>query len=230
MVCAQKGYPVVVTMSESFSIERCKLMRFLGAKVVLTPGAGRGLGIVAKTIELAEKHGWFFTCQFENEANADMHSMTGDFQEIAHAGGTVIFKAHTTEKGEWFYSIAIAGTRPVPMMMIGLWALSPGLVVASLPMGGMGSGMPPTPLPGCLAVYMIGDSEGRFGHHCPRCGGYWRSGPWPNLCPYCATMAQSYSFLSNAQQRYVTALLCGAAGMVVSQRPGGCGHQHGRSG
>jgi cysteine synthase A len=76
MVCAQKGYPLVVTMAESFSIERRKLMRFLGAKVVLTPAAGRGTGMVAKAIELAEKHGWFLTRQFENEANADMHSRT----------------------------------------------------------------------------------------------------------------------------------------------------------
>jgi cysteine synthase A len=76
MVCAQKGYPLVVTMAESFSVERRKLMRFLGAKVVLTPAAGRGLGMVAKAIELAEAHGWFLTRQFENEANADMHSRT----------------------------------------------------------------------------------------------------------------------------------------------------------
>jgi cysteine synthase A len=76
MVCAQKGYPLVVTMAESFSIERRKLMRFLGAKVVLTPAAGRGTGMVAKAIELAEMHRWFLTRQFENEANADMHSRT----------------------------------------------------------------------------------------------------------------------------------------------------------
>jgi cysteine synthase A len=63
-------------MAETFSVERRKLMRFLGAKVVLTPAAGRGLGMVAKAIELAEKHGWFLTRQFENEANADMHSRT----------------------------------------------------------------------------------------------------------------------------------------------------------
>jgi cysteine synthase len=76
MVCAQKGYPLVVTMAETFSVERRKLMRFLGAKVVLTPAAARGLGMVAKAIELAETHGWFLTRQFENEANADMHSRT----------------------------------------------------------------------------------------------------------------------------------------------------------
>jgi cysteine synthase len=76
MVCAAKGYPLVVTMAESFSIERRKLMRFLGAKVILTPAAQRGTGMVKKTIELAEKNGWFMTKQFSNEANADFHSKT----------------------------------------------------------------------------------------------------------------------------------------------------------
>ena len=76
MVCAAKGYPLVVTMAETFSVERRKLMRFLGAKVVLTPAAERGLGMVNKAIELARTHGWFLTRQFENEANPDMHSRT----------------------------------------------------------------------------------------------------------------------------------------------------------
>lgn len=76
MVCAQKGYPLVVTMADSFSVERRKLMRFLGAKVVLTPAAVGGTGMVKKAVELAETHGWFLTRQFENEANADMHSRT----------------------------------------------------------------------------------------------------------------------------------------------------------
>jgi len=76
MVCAQKGYPLVVTMAEPFSVERRKLMRFLGAKVVITPAAGRAIGMVDKATELAQKHGWFLTRQFENEANADMHSRT----------------------------------------------------------------------------------------------------------------------------------------------------------
>ena len=76
MVCAQKGYPLVVTMAESFSVERRKLMRFLGAKVILTPAAAKGTGMVNKANELAASHGWFLTRQFENEANADMHSRT----------------------------------------------------------------------------------------------------------------------------------------------------------
>src|SRR5579863_3360895 len=76
MVCAAKGYPLVVTMAESFSVERRKLMRFLGAKVILTPAALRATGMVAKTIELARTHDWYYTRQFENEANADYHSRT----------------------------------------------------------------------------------------------------------------------------------------------------------
>jgi len=76
MVCAQKNYPLVVTMAEQFSVERRRLMRFLGAKVVLTPQAQRGMGLVVKAIELANTHGWFLTRQFENEANPDFHSRT----------------------------------------------------------------------------------------------------------------------------------------------------------
>jgi cysteine synthase len=76
MVCAQKGYPLVVTMAESFSVERRKLLRFLGAKVVLTPAAEKGSGMLAKAVELAKTHGWFLCRQFENPANADVHSRT----------------------------------------------------------------------------------------------------------------------------------------------------------
>ena len=76
MVCAAKGYPCVLVMPEQFSVERRRLMRFLGAKVVLTPAAERAVGAVKKTTELAETHGWFMTRQFENEANADYHSKT----------------------------------------------------------------------------------------------------------------------------------------------------------
>jgi len=87
MVCAQKGYPLVLTMAESFSIERRKLMRFLGAKVVLTPAAEGATGMVKKTLELAEKNGWFLTRQFENEANADFHSRTTAKEIVADFAG-----------------------------------------------------------------------------------------------------------------------------------------------
>lgn len=85
MVCAAKGYPLVVTMAESFSIERRKLMRFLGAKVVLTPRAEKGFGMYNKAVELAEANGWFLARQFETDDNAKIHENTtareilGDF-------------------------------------------------------------------------------------------------------------------------------------------------------
>lgn len=76
MVCAAKGYPLVIVMAENFSIERRRLMRFLGAKVVLTPAAQKGSGMLAKAVELAAANGWFLTRQFENTANAGVHSAT----------------------------------------------------------------------------------------------------------------------------------------------------------
>lgn len=85
MVCAQKGYPLVVTMADSFSVERRRLMRILGAKVVLTPRAQKGTGMYMKAVELAKEHGWFLARQFETAANADIHEATtareiiGDF-------------------------------------------------------------------------------------------------------------------------------------------------------
>jgi cysteine synthase A len=83
MVCAAKGHPLVVTMAENFSVERRKLMRFLGAKVVLTPAALKGTGMLAKAAELARAHGWFLCRQFENEANANMHSRTTALEILA---------------------------------------------------------------------------------------------------------------------------------------------------
>ena len=86
MVCAQKGYPLVVTMADSFSIERRKLMRMFGAKVVLTPRAQKGFGMYRKAVELAQSNGWFLARQFETTANAAIHEATtareiiGDFE------------------------------------------------------------------------------------------------------------------------------------------------------
>ncbi len=76
MVCAAKGHPFVATMAESFSVERRKIMRGIGAKVILTPAAERGTGMVKKAEELAEKHGWFLARQFENPANPEYHAST----------------------------------------------------------------------------------------------------------------------------------------------------------
>jgi cysteine synthase A len=102
MVCAAKGYPLVLTMAESFSVERRKLMRFLGAKVVLTPAKEKGTGMVEKAKELAAKNGWFLTRQFENAANPDMHERT-TAREIMDA-----FKGETLDY--WVTGFGTGGT------------------------------------------------------------------------------------------------------------------------
>ncbi len=88
MVCAAKGYPLVVTMADSFSTERRQLMRFLGAKVVLTPRAEKGLGMYRKAVELAEQNGWFLAHQFETDANADIHETTTAREILADFDGS----------------------------------------------------------------------------------------------------------------------------------------------
>jgi cysteine synthase A len=87
MVCAAKGYPLVVTMADSFSIERRKLMRFLGAKVVLTPRAAKGFGMYQKAVELAQANGWFLARQFETADNAKIHENTTAREIIADFKG-----------------------------------------------------------------------------------------------------------------------------------------------
>ncbi len=87
MVCAAKGYPLVVTMADSFSIERRKLMRFLGAKVVLTPRAEKGMGMYKKAVELCEQNGWFLARQFETDANALIHENTTGREILADFEG-----------------------------------------------------------------------------------------------------------------------------------------------
>ncbi len=133
MVCAAKGYPLVVTMADSFSVERRKLMRFLGAKVVLTPAAERGTGMVKKAVALAKQNGWFLTRQFENEANADFHSRT-TAREIINdfagerldlwvtgfgTGGTLKGVARVLEKERPETKIIVAEPAEAPMLTSG---------------------------------------------------------------------------------------------------------------
>ncbi|MEY8120851.1 MULTISPECIES: cysteine synthase A [unclassified Falsihalocynthiibacter] len=87
MVCAAKGYPLVVTMADSFSVERRRLMRFFGAKVVLTPRALKGFGMYSKAKELAEENGWFLASQFETPDNADIHESTTAREILADFDG-----------------------------------------------------------------------------------------------------------------------------------------------
>ncbi len=102
MVCAAKGYPFVVTMHDGFSIERRKLMRFYGAKVILTPRAQKAFGMVQKAQELADKNGWFLASQFETSANADIHETTTAREIIAD------FKGHKLDY--WVTGYGTGGT------------------------------------------------------------------------------------------------------------------------
>ena len=129
--------------------------------------------------------------------------MTGEFEEIGHSGGTVVFRIKTDSDGNRSYQITFSSSRPVPLALIGIYALSQGIPVANLPMGGYGYQSDPPPCSGCFQVYIASDSHGKFGHNCPQCDGYWRSGPFPQMCPYCANTEPSFQFLSKAQLKYV---------------------------
>jgi cysteine synthase A len=134
MVCAQKGYPLVVVMAESFSLERRKLLRFLGAKVVLTPAAEKGTGMLAKAVELAEAHGWFLCRQFESEVNADIHTQTtaqeilADFEgEQLHAfvtgfgtGGTLLGVARGLKAADPGIRVVAAEPDNAPVLSSGI--------------------------------------------------------------------------------------------------------------
>ena len=138
---------------------------------------------------------------------------TEDFREIAHSGGKITFTISTDEQGRQGYQIGVQSSRPVPVVMIAVYALPQGVPVGSIHLGGIGTPWNPPPFDGCFPVMIQSDSQGKFGHHCPRCDGYWRSGPWPNLCPYCTFRADGYQFLSKAQLHFVRhycAVLIGA--------------------
>jgi hypothetical protein len=149
--------------------------------------------------------------------------MAGEFEEIGHSGGKITFHIETDEKGQRSYQVGYSGCRPVPMVMIAVYALPQGIPVETIQLGGIGQPWNPAPFPDCFPVFIASDTQGKFGHHCPQCKGYWRSGPWPNVCPYCAVRARGHQFLSEAQRRYVhhycevlrEALVSGSDGEVV---------------
>lgn len=128
--------------------------------------------------------------------------MASEFEEIGHSGGKITFK-FVAAGDQPKYQITFSHNRPVPVVLIAVWALPQGVAVDSIQLGGIGQPWNPPPFPGCFSVFIASDSEGRFGHECPSCGGYWRGGPLPNICPYCRIEAAGFQFLSAAQRRYV---------------------------
>jgi cysteine synthase len=140
MVCAAKGYPLVVVMAENFSVERRRLMRYLGARVVLTPAAEKGSGMLAKAVELAEAHGWFLARQFESPANAAIHARTtareilADFRGRrldwfvtgAGTGGTLAGVSRVLRARRPETRIAVAEPDNAPMLASGDHTAGPG--------------------------------------------------------------------------------------------------------
>ena len=134
MVCARKGYPLVVVMAENFSVERRRLMRFLGARVVLTPAAEKGSGMLAKAEELARTHGWFLCRQFENEANVEAHARTTAREILADfgpagpdywvtgtgTGGTLVGVARTLRQHGATTRIVVCEPDNAPMLASGV--------------------------------------------------------------------------------------------------------------
>lgn len=129
--------------------------------------------------------------------------MNEDFREIANAGGQITFTTATTDTGERIYQIGFRARSPKPYVVTAIYALRNGIPIAPSPMLGMGEQSPEPPHPDTFQVLIACDSEGKFGHKCPRCNGYWRSGPSARVCPYCALHGQEHQFLSDAQANYV---------------------------
>lgn len=128
---------------------------------------------------------------------------TKEFEEIGHTGGTVTFHVVTAADGRRGYQVGYQHSRPVAASMFAVYALPQGVVVAPLPIGGIGDKWPPPPVPGCFPVFIASDSEGMFGHQCPECLGYWRARFSSAICPYCGFHGDVTSFLTEAQRRYV---------------------------
>lgn len=130
--------------------------------------------------------------------------MTEDFQEIGHSGGRVTIQFGTNpETGARGYQLGWSHSRPVPAALIQLYALPQGIPLETVAAMGIGQPIPPPSVPGAWLVMLCSDSTGQFGHHCPRCSNYWRSGPFPAFCPYCRLTAEPLAFLSEAQRAFI---------------------------
>jgi hypothetical protein len=105
--------------------------------------------------------------------------------------------------GRRMYQLGWTHCRPVPAVLFAVYALPPGIPVAQMNLGGIGSVSNPPPIPGCYPVYIGSDSEGRFGRQCPICDGYWRSDLDAQFCPYCGFRGDVVNFLTIAQQSYI---------------------------
>lgn len=129
--------------------------------------------------------------------------MTAEFKEIGHCGGRIEIRIHMTEDGRSVRQMRWSSSRPNHFALLELYALPQGIPLETIRSVGMGQTQEPPSVPGSYHVVLGSDSEGRFGHHCPKCEGYWRSDRWGLTCPYCGVAGRGIDFLSEAQCMYV---------------------------
>ena len=127
-----------------------------------------------------------------------------DFQEIAHSGGKLIITVKVNSEGRQMYQLTWQHNRPVPAAVFAVYALSPGIILCQVNLGGLGSRQDPPPIAGAYQVFIGSDSEGKFGRQCPACDGYWRGDLNALFCPYCGISASVINFLTIAQRSYVS--------------------------
>ncbi len=138
-----------------------------------------------------------------------------EFQEIAHCGGQFTVKVETDENGRRGIALGFRNSRPNPASLFAVYVLPEGIPVGTVQIGGMGDPFNPAPFPHCLSIFIGSDSLGMFGHLCPRCKGYWRSGGapsrWVMTCPYCGLKGECHGFRTMGQRKY----LCLCAELVI---------------
>ena len=138
-----------------------------------------------------------------------MSAYDKEFQEIGHCGGQFIVTVKTDDAGQRSIQFGWTHSRPTPAAIFAIYALTQGIPVGTLEIGGIGQPMAPPPTSGCWPVIIASDSLGMFGHYCQECSGYWRSqgtpSRWKMTCPYCGQRAESHAFLTEGQTRYVRA-------------------------
>lgn len=129
--------------------------------------------------------------------------MTDEFKEIAHSGGRLTIRIGTDDKNRRGYQLSWHHERPVAAGIFAVYALPQGVAVGQMDLGGIGSVPNPPPVRGCFQVFIGSDSEGRYGHECPLCQGYWRDRAGTHFCPYCGVRQEVHNFLTKAQRSYV---------------------------
>lgn len=136
-------------------------------------------------------------------------STMSEFQEIGHCGGKFTIGVKTDGQGQKSLQFGMTHSRVGPAAFIGIYILPQGIPVGIIQLGGIGQSFNPPPFPSCLPVLMASDSQGKFGHECPTCNSYWRSGGppvnWPMTCPYCGDGGEGHAFLTQGQRRYLEA-------------------------